>query len=77
MQTYLTALFQTFAASAANITQMYEKPDKQPVHNTYSLSGTLCVPKQGVKDASSVQFLIHGVGFDSRYEYIPFTPYPC
>ena len=49
-----------------NFTQMYEKPDKQPVHNTYSLSGTLCVPKKGAKDASNVQYLLHGVGFDSR-----------
>ena len=77
VQTYLTALFQTFATSMTNFTYMYEKPDKQPVHNTYSLSGTLCVPKQSAKDASNVQFLLHGVGFDSRYEYILSTSCPC
>ena len=60
------ALFQTFMASTTNFTQMYEKPDKQPVRNTYLLSGTLCVPKQGAKNASNVQLLLHGVGFDSK-----------
>ncbi|GJE91974.1 alpha/beta hydrolase [Phanerochaete sordida] len=71
-QTYLTALFQTFTTSMTNFTQMYEKPDKQAVHNTYSLSGTLCVPKKGAKDPSNVQYLLHGVGFDSSYwDFVP------
>jgi hypothetical protein len=45
----------------------------QSVSNTYSLSGTLCTPIGGVKDPSLVQFLIHGVGFDSRFAFAKFS----
>ena len=63
----LTALVQDFLASESNFTKEHEKPDKQAVAQTYGLSGTLCTPKGGAKHADHVQYLIHGVGFDSRY----------
>lgn len=67
LQTYITSLFQTFLPSMSNFTQMYQSPEKQNIANTYSLSGTLCTPKNGTKNPSHVQYLIHGVGFDSSY----------
>lgn len=51
----------------SNFTEMYESPAEQNATNTYSLSGTLCTPKSGAKNSSHVQYLIHGVGFDSSY----------
>ena len=66
-QTYLTDLFQAFATSMTNFTETYQEPQKKEVSGTYQLSGTLCTPKSGAKDPSHVQYLVHGVGFDSRY----------
>ncbi|KAH9837855.1 alpha beta-hydrolase [Rhodofomes roseus] len=66
-QTYITSLFQTFLPSMSNFTGMYESSQQQNVVNNYSLSGTLCTPKNGTKNPSHVQYLIHGVGFDSSY----------
>ena len=51
----------------SNFTEMHENSQKQDVTNTYSLSGTLCAPKNGAKNPTHVQYLIHGVGFDSSY----------
>ncbi|KAF7796598.1 hypothetical protein EIP86_007780 [Pleurotus ostreatoroseus] len=65
--TVVTSLFQDFLSSSTNFTQQYEAPNKQQVSNTYSLSGTLCTPKSGAKNAAHVQLLVHGVGFDSSY----------
>ncbi|EPQ54837.1 hypothetical protein GLOTRDRAFT_43185 [Gloeophyllum trabeum ATCC 11539] len=51
-----------------NFTQEYEKPDKQQLSRTYSISGTLCTPKDvQLKDVDNIQYLIHGIGFDSSY----------
>ena len=49
-----------------NFTEAHEEKDKKQVSNTYSLSGTLCTPKNDVGSESYVQMLVHGVGFDSR-----------
>ena len=61
-----TALFQTFATSMANFTEAHQEKNKTKVSNTFSLSGTLCTPKDNAKNGSYVQMLVHGVGFDSR-----------
>lgn len=66
LQTYLTALMQTFSTSMTNFTEMYEEKEMKQASGTYDLSGTLCTPKSGAKDSAQVQFLVHGVGFDSR-----------
>ncbi|TFK48793.1 alpha beta-hydrolase [Heliocybe sulcata] len=67
-ETYITKLLQTFAPLPMNFSQEYEHPDKQPLSRQYSISGTFCTPMNGqVKNASHVQYLIHGVGFDSSY----------
>ncbi|KAH7923574.1 alpha/beta-hydrolase [Leucogyrophana mollusca] len=66
-ETYLTKLLQDFIASDSNFTEIYEEPDLSTVSNTYTLSGTLCVPLTGEKNSSHVQYLVHGIGFDSRY----------
>lgn len=58
---------QTFISSEANFTEQYETGDKLQINNTYTLSGTLCTPKQGAKNPDHVQLLVHGVGFDSRF----------
>ncbi|KAF7983051.1 hypothetical protein HWV62_24720 [Athelia sp. TMB] len=53
--------------SAANFSNHYEAGARtNRVARTYNISGTLCTPKGGAADASHVQYLIHGVGFDSR-----------
>ena len=54
----------------SNFTEMYQEPDRKQVSGNYSLSGTLCTPKNNAKDTSYIQYLIHGVGFDSRYAYL-------
>ncbi|KIP01152.1 hypothetical protein PHLGIDRAFT_131352 [Phlebiopsis gigantea 11061_1 CR5-6] len=66
-QTVNTALFQTFATSMANFTEAHEEKNKNRVSNTFTLSGTLCTPKNSAKHSSYVQMLVHGVGFDSSY----------
>lgn len=68
-QTVLTDMMQTFLSSASNFSGIYESPVMQEVTNTYSLSGTLCVPRIGTTNTAQVQYLLHGVGFDSRYAY--------
>ncbi|KZT28707.1 alpha beta-hydrolase [Neolentinus lepideus HHB14362 ss-1] len=66
--TYITKLLQTFASLPMNFSQEYEQPTKQPLSRNYSISGTLCIPMNGqVKNTSHVQYLIHGIGFDSSY----------
>jgi hypothetical protein len=55
------------SSSASNFSKLYETTEKKQVSNTYSISGTLCIPKGGAKNKDHVQYLIHGVGFDSRY----------
>lgn len=72
-QTVLTRALQNFvvgqmtSSSASNFTSLYEAGKQTSrVANTYSISGTLCTPKDGAKDKEHIQYLIHGVGFDSR-----------
>lgn len=65
-QTIITSLFQTFLPAPNNISRLFEEAGMRQVTRTYALSGTLCTPKNGAKDASHVQYLVHGIGFDSR-----------
>ncbi|KZT28741.1 alpha beta-hydrolase [Neolentinus lepideus HHB14362 ss-1] len=66
--TYITKLLQTFVSLPTNFSQEYEQPTKQLLSRNYSISGTLCTPLNGqVKNTSHVQYLIHGIGFDSSY----------
>ncbi|KAH7929248.1 alpha beta-hydrolase [Leucogyrophana mollusca] len=68
-ETYLTKLFQDFISSypySSNFSDQYED-GTQVISDVYSISGTLCVPKTGEKDPGNVQYLIHGIGFDSSY----------
>ncbi|EGO19233.1 hypothetical protein SERLADRAFT_443276 [Serpula lacrymans var. lacrymans S7.9] len=68
-QSEITNLLQQFIASfpyASNFTDTYEK-GTEPLSGSYQLSGTLCVPKTGERNVSHIQFLVHGVGVDSRY----------
>ncbi|EMD39654.1 hypothetical protein CERSUDRAFT_92149 [Gelatoporia subvermispora B] len=65
-ETILAAMFQDFLPAPANYSAMHEN-GMQQVSNTYSLSGTLCTPKNSAKNSDYVQYLIHGVGFDSSY----------
>lgn len=67
LQTYITSLLQTFLPAMSNFTEAHENPEMQNATSTYSLSGTLCTPKSSAKNPSHVQYLIHGVGFDSSY----------
>ncbi|GJE88554.1 alpha/beta-hydrolase [Phanerochaete sordida] len=71
-QTYLEALFQTFSTLMTNLTLMYEQPYRQPVHNSYNISGTLCVPKDVIENTFDVQLLLHGITWDSSYwDFVP------
>lgn len=54
------------SSSASNFSTTYEK-GKKLINNTYSLSGTLCTPKHGLKNKEHVQLLIHGISWDSGY----------
>lgn len=65
-QTVITSLFQTFLPAPNNISRLFEGADTKQVTRTYALSGTLCTPTNGAKHASHVQYLVHGIGFDSR-----------
>jgi hypothetical protein len=62
--TFVASLNQQFATQIPNITNFLETHlsggATKPVQNTYNISGTLCTPKAGVKDASAIQLLIHG-----------------
>ncbi|KAF7980111.1 hypothetical protein HWV62_39523 [Athelia sp. TMB] len=55
------------ASSASNFSNSYVGKTKKLVSGAYAISGTLCTPKAGEKNASHVQLLIHGVGADSSY----------
>jgi hypothetical protein len=69
-QPFLTSLQQTFDAefpTESNFTRQFLAGGQRNVTRTYNISGTLCVPKSGQKDKNTVQFLIHGIGYDSRY----------
>lgn len=66
LQTVVTSLFQTFLPAPNNISRLFEEADTKQVTRTYALSGTLCTPRSSAKDASHVQYLVHGIGFDSR-----------
>lgn len=65
-QTVITSLFQTFLPAPNNISRLFEEADTKQITRTYALSGTLCTPTNGAKHASHVQYLVHGIGFDSR-----------
>ncbi|KZP10712.1 alpha beta-hydrolase [Athelia psychrophila] len=68
LQDYVIGLLAT--SSASNFSAHYEVgggKEKSRVANTYAISGTLCTPKGGATNKDSVQYLIHGVGFDSSY----------
>ncbi|EPQ54849.1 alpha/beta-hydrolase [Gloeophyllum trabeum ATCC 11539] len=68
VQTYFTKLLQVFSPLPVNFSREYEHADKQQLSRSYSISGTLCTPKDvQLKDVEHVQYLIHGVGFDSSY----------
>ncbi|KAF7983023.1 hypothetical protein HWV62_24664 [Athelia sp. TMB] len=54
------------SSSASNFSDSYVGKTKKLVSGSYAISGTLCTPKAGAKNASHVQLLIHGIGFDSR-----------
>ncbi|KAH7911761.1 alpha beta-hydrolase [Hygrophoropsis aurantiaca] len=67
--TYLTKLNQEYVGSfpyGSNFTDTYEA-GMMEVTRTYAISGILCVPLSGEKNASNVQYLIHGIGYDSSY----------
>ncbi|KAF7980133.1 hypothetical protein HWV62_39567 [Athelia sp. TMB] len=55
------------SSSASNFSDSYVGKTKKLVSGSYAISGTLCTPKAGAKNASHVQLLIHGIGFDSSY----------
>ncbi|KAF7983036.1 hypothetical protein HWV62_24690 [Athelia sp. TMB] len=55
------------SSSASNFSDSYVGKTKKLVSGAYAISGTLCTPKKGAKNASHVQLLIHGIGFDSSY----------
>ncbi|KAF7980121.1 hypothetical protein HWV62_39543 [Athelia sp. TMB] len=55
------------SSSASNFSESYVGKTKKLVSGDYAISGTLCTPKAGAKNASHVQLLIHGIGFDSSY----------
>ncbi|KLO15170.1 alpha/beta-hydrolase [Schizopora paradoxa] len=59
-----------------NITEMSTSGTVN-VSGTYSINAQLCVPPPGSQPAtrnSTVQFLIHGIGFDKSYWDFPFDP---
>lgn len=66
IQSIIASLLQTFLSSPSNISSMYELPTPHQANKTYSLSGTLCIPKNGPKNPDHIQYLVHGIGFDSR-----------
>ncbi|KZT59596.1 alpha/beta-hydrolase [Calocera cornea HHB12733] len=41
---------------------------------TYTLSGTLCVPKAGDQHVGTIQLLVHGIAFDSTYWDFSYQP---
>ena len=57
---------QDFISSESNFTRDHETGNRLQITDTYTISGTLCTPKQGAKNPDHVQLLVHGVGFDSR-----------
>ena len=65
-QTFLNSLLQTILLSPTNFSDTHEWAT-QNVTSTYAISGTLCTPLAGAKNASHVQLLIHGIAFDSSY----------
>merc|ERR1711990_588409 len=66
---HLTQLFVSNLPSYNNFTEQFiNGGQKEPVSNTYDISGTLCVPKNRKgKPETTVQLLVHGIGFDSSY----------
>lgn len=63
---------QVASSSASNFSDTYESTKAtQQVSGTYSISGTLCTPKGGAKNKEHIQYLIHGIGFDSRFAFMP------
>ncbi|KZP02488.1 alpha/beta-hydrolase [Athelia psychrophila] len=68
LQDYVIGFIAT--SSASNFSALYEVgggKEKSTVSNTYSISGTLCIPKGGATNKDHVQYLLHGIGFDSSY----------
>ena len=65
-QSSITSLIYDFVISQSNFTDTYIDGTFSN-SGTFSISGTLCTPKQGAKSNSAIQLLTHGVGFDSSY----------
>jgi len=72
-ETVLTKLLQTFVGDLGNangnFTSKYLNGGaKKNVTATYGISGILCTPKKSNgKPSTTVQLLVHGIGFDSSY----------
>lgn len=70
-QPFITGITQQFLSNLPGLSnfsaEFLSNGTMQEVSNTYNISGTLCTPKLATKSNGTVQFLIHGVGFDSSY----------
>lgn len=63
-QELTTRLFEfvTSLPAASNFTDQYLNGGKKQISKTFDISGIYCTPKNGAKDSSLVQLLVHGIG---------------
>ncbi|CAD6884691.1 unnamed protein product [Tilletia laevis] len=74
-QTRITELFVEYVTSSQNFTQAYLN-GSVIVEQTFNISGVYCEPKNNNTVANStIQLLVHGIGFDSSYWNIQSSEY--